>query len=105
MRLPLPIGVVLGAVTAGAVAVAVWASVADVPWENDDNQGSASLLCQDALDRRKAVEDALQRPVSVREGIEGPLSAFRDLPGLDDEVTRLESELRGIERDIDGFCE
>ena len=55
MRLALPIGVLLVAVTAGAVAVAVWASVANAPWEDNEgsakgNEGNASVLCEDALD-------------------------------------------------------
>jgi hypothetical protein len=118
MRLLLPVGVLV-AVAAGAVAVAVWASVADAPWEHDDGQGNASVLCQDALERRKAVEDALQRPVSLSRPIyrlrsteiqgtsetEGPLSAFRDDPLFSDEVKRLESELVEIKSDIQRFCE
>ncbi len=106
MRLPLAIGVLLVAVTAGAVAVAVWASVADAPWE--DNEGGseiASLLCEDALERRKAVEDALQEPVLEAQV---PLSSFRAGNGyepLRDEVMRLESKLRDIERDIQQLCE
>ena len=116
MRLAMPIGILLVAVTAGAVVVAVWASVADAPWESNDSQGTASLLCEDALDRRKAVEDALQRPVSraafsgqrtelVVGQNEGPLSAFRDDPLFSDEVGRLEIKLRNIERDIERFCQ
>lgn len=108
MKLSLAIGVLLVTVTAAAVAVAVWASVADTPWEDQDDQGSASLLCQDALERRKAVEDALQRPVSSSgtrgDQIEGPLSAFRDHAFFADEIIRLESTLRAIERDIQRFC-
>lgn len=124
MRLPLPIGALLVAVTAGAVAVAVWASVADAPWEGNEgsakgSEGSATLLCEDALERRRATEDALQRPV-LEDQI--PLRTFRDSPiirqrirGVDstnyedttfmDEVARLDSELRLIESDIQRFCE
>lgn len=112
MRLLLPIAVLV-AVAAGAVAVAVWASVADAPWEDSaggakSSEGSEALLCEDALERRKAVEDAFQEPVSLpstTSPIEGPLSAFRDSPPFSDEVTRLESELSEIEGDIQHFCE
>ncbi len=118
MRLWLPVGVLV-AVTAGAVAVALWASIADAPWEDNDNQGNASLLCEDALERRRATEVALQRPVLEAQI---PLRTFRDSPitrqrirGVDsttyedttlmDEVARLDSELRLIESDIQRFCE
>lgn len=109
MRLLLPVGVLV-AVSAGAVAVAVWASVADAPWEDSDGaegQSNVDLLCQDALERRKAVEAALQAPV-VRGSGQAPLSAYRGRePGdpFRDEITRLESKLREIERDIRRFCE
>ena len=110
MRLALPIGVFLVAVTAGAVAVAVWASVADPPWEDNEgsakgSEGSATLLCEDALERRRATEDALQKPVLESQV---PLSAFRGndtYTALSDEVIRLESKLRDIERDIQRFCQ
>ena len=113
MRLALPIGVLLVAITAGAVAVAVWASVADAPWEDNggkDDEGTASLLCEDALERRKAVEDALQKPVTLPQGQQLPLSAMRGIdPGdpfsaFSEEVARLESKLPDIERDIQRFC-
>ncbi len=110
MRLLLPVGVLV-AVTAGAVAVAVWASVADAPWEDSDGaegQSNVDLLCQDALERRKAVEAALQAPVSPTGSGQAPLSAFRGRDHGDpfrDEITRLESNLRDIERDIQRFCE
>lgn len=108
MRLILPVGLLLVAVTVGAVAVAVWVSVADAPWEND--QGSTNLLCQDALQRRQAVQDALQRPITIDLGSRGssqkPLSTFRGVSGpLGDEVVRLESSLLGIQRDIQSFCQ
>lgn len=112
MKLALPIGVLLVAVTAGAVAVAVWASVADAPWEGNEgstngSEGNATLLCEDALERRKAVEAALQAPVSTGE-VQVPLSAYRGndtYTALSAEVTRIESKLRDIERDIQRFCQ
>ncbi len=111
MRLLFPVGVLV-AVTAGAVAVALWASVADAPWEGNEgsakgSEGSAILLCEDALERRKAAEAALQAPVSTGE-VQVPLSAYRGndtFTALSAEVTRLESKLRDIEREIERFCE
>ena len=118
MRLSLPIGVLLVTVTTGAIAVAAWASIADAPWEGTNGNPApaqvptqptsppfTSLLCQDALERRKAVEDALQRPVSPTGAAQIPLSALRDVGRFRDEVTRLESKLRDIERDIQRFCD
>ncbi len=112
MRLAQSISILLVAVTAGAVAVAVWASVADAPWEGNEgrakgSEGSATILCEDALERRKAVEAALQAPVSLGTG-QVPLSAYRGndtYTALSDEVTRLESKLRDVERDIQRFCQ
>ena len=113
MKLAVPIGALLVAVTVGAVAVAVWASVASAPWEGNegsakDNEGTASVLCEDALERRRAAEAALQAPVSVTGSGQAPLSAFRGRdPGdpFRDEITRLESKLPDIERDIQRFCQ
>ena len=124
MKLALPLGILLAAVTIGAGAVAVWASVADAPWESNEgsakgSEGSATLLCEDALERRKAVEAALQAPVSLTGAGQIPLITFRDVVEerdrlgqrntsalmLRDEVIRLESKLRDIERDIQRFCQ
>lgn len=110
MRLWLPISILLVTVMAGMGVVAVWASVADAPWEGNegsakDNEGTASVLCEDALERRRATEDALQKPVLESQV---PLSAFRGndtYTALSDEVIRLESKLRDIEREIERFCE
>ena len=109
MKLALPLGILLAAVTIGAGAVAVWASVADAPWESNEgsakgSEGSVTLLCEDALERRKAIEDALQMPVFEAQV---PLSSLRGsdtFTTLSAEVTRLESKLRDIERDIQRFC-
>ena len=104
MKLVSPMGVLLMALTVAAVAVLAWVSVADAPWEGED--GNTALLCQDALERRKAVEEALQGPVTSRIGVQGPLSAYRGTEGSwGEEVERLDSELRAIERDIERFCE
>jgi hypothetical protein len=104
MKLVLPIGVLLVTLTVAAVAIAAWVSVADAPWEGKG--GNTALLCQDALDRRQAVEEALQRPVTSVSGAQGPLSAYRGSEGLwGEEVERLESDLRAIESDIQEFCE
>jgi len=104
MRLALPVGIFLVTLTVAAAAVAAWVSVADAPWEG--KQGNITLLCQDALDRRKAVEEALQRPVTLVSGAQVPLSSMRGSTGsLGDEVERLESDLRTINRDIQKLCE
>jgi len=91
--------------TVAVVAVAVWVSVADAPWEGKD--GNTAVLCQDALERRQAVEEALQRPVRpVVGGLEIPLRTLRGSETLwGKEVERLDSDLRTIDRDIQKFCE
>ena len=103
MKLVLPVGVLLVTLTVAAVAVAAWASVADAPWEREE--GSTALLCQDALERRKAVEEALQRPVTMANGVEAPLSSMRSSAIFGDEVERLESKLTRINRDIRELCD
>ena len=111
MTIRISLGTVLAslgliAIGAGvAVGVMLWE-----PWDGDDgsakdNEGTESLLCEDALERRKAIEAALQAPTGSSQA---PLSAFRGQePGdpFRDEITRLESNLRDIERDIQRFCE
>ena len=100
------VALVLLAIGAGtAVGVMLWE-----PWDGDKgntkgSEGSATLLCEDALERRRATEDALQRPVLESQA---PLSIFRGsdtYTSLSDEVIRLESKLRDIEREIERFCE
>ena len=101
------VALVFSAIGAGvAVGLMAWE-----PWDGDegsvmDNEGTASVLCEDALERRMAFEDALRAPVT-ESGSQAPLSAYRGRdPGdpFRDEITRLESKLRDIESEIARFC-
>ena len=102
MKAVLPIGLLLVTLTVAAAAMAAWASVADAPWEGTES--NTGLLCQDALERRQAVEEALQRPVTLPSGLQGPLSAMRKIETFRGEIERLESDLGAVNRDIQNLC-